>query len=320
MSGWLSPMLATATDRRFSDENWVFERKLDGIRALSVRDGRRPQLWTRDRRRIDDAFPEVADALAALGGERFVVDGAIVAFDGPVTSLVRLRSRLHHGKGDVAVYYYLFDMLALDGTELTRRPLRYRKHLLRNAFRYRDPLRFSEHRDRHGEAFYRQACDLGWEGLVAKRADSRYQAGPSSDWLTFTCVRDQEFVVGGFTDPQGARVGFGALLIGYHEGDRLRYAGKVGTGYDRATLRALRARMDGMARAGSPFADEVTEPTAHWVRPEMVIGVGFADWTREGRLRLPRFRGVRTGTPAAEVVREERRAAWDDVRRGEAGA
>ncbi len=119
-------------------------------------------------------------------------------------------------------------------------------------------------------------------------------------------MRDQGFVVGGFTDPQGARVGFGSLLIGYHEGARLRYAGKVGTGYDNATLRELRTRMDGMAQPASPFADEVTEPTAHWVRPEMVIQVGFAEWTRDGRLRHPRFAGVRTDKPATDVVRETR--------------
>jgi DNA ligase D-like protein (predicted ligase) len=310
MNSWPTPMLATLTDRRFSDENWIFERKLDGIRTLSIRDGWRPQLWTRSRRRIDGCFPEVVDALAELGGSRFVVDGELVAFDGRATSLSRVQSRLRNGgppgKSDVDVYYFVFDLLSLDGADVTRLPLRQRKRLLYNAFHYRDPLRYSEHLDRFGEEYFRHACAQGWEGLIAKRADSHYHAGPSTDWLKFTCVRDQGFVVGGFTDPQGARVGFGALLIGYHDGARLRYAGKVGTGYDNATLRALRTRMDGMAQPASPFADEVTEPTAHWVRPEMVIQVGFAEWTRDGRLRHPRFAGVRTDKPATDVVRETR--------------
>jgi bifunctional non-homologous end joining protein LigD len=310
MNSWPTPMLATLTDRRFSDENWIFERKLDGIRTLSIRNGWRPQLWTRGRRRVDGCFPEVVDALAELGGSRFVVDGELVAFDGRATSLSRVQARLRNGGptggSDVDAYYFVFDLLSLDGADVTRLPLRQRKRLLYNAFRFRDPLRYNEHLDRAGEEYFRHACAQGWEGLIAKRADSLYHAGPSTDWLKFTCVRDQEFVVGGFTDPQGARVGFGALLIGYHEGERLRYAGKVGTGYDNATLRALRARLDGMAQPASPFADEVIEPTAHWVAPELVIQVGFAEWTRDGRLRHPRFTGLRIDKPATDVVRETR--------------
>jgi DNA ligase D-like protein (predicted ligase) len=306
MNGWLTPMLATPTDRPFSDEDWIFERKLDGIRTLSIRDGWRPQLWTRGRRRVDGSFPEVVEALTDLGGSRFVVDGELVAFDGGGTSLSRLHARLRDYGSDVDVCYFVFDLISLDGADLTHLPLRQRKRLLHNAFQYQDPLRYNEHLDRVGEALFRHACTQGWEGLVAKRADSKYQAGPSTDWLKVKCVRDQEFVVGGFTDPQGARIGFGALLIGYHEGARLRYAGKVGTGYDNATLRAMRAQLDGMARPASPFADEVTEPTAHWVRPELVIRVGFAEWTRDGRLRHPRFIGIRTDKPATDVVRETR--------------
>jgi len=301
VNGWPNPMLATITDRRFSDENWVFERKLDGLRALSIRDGWRPQLWSRDQKRVDATFPELVEALTELGGPRFVADGEIVAFDGK-DSLTALHSR-HPG---TRVYYYLFDLLSLDGQDLCGRPLRERKRLLRTAFHFRDPLRYSEHRDRDGEDYYRHACAQGWEGLIAKRADSPYRGGHSGDWLKFKCVRDQEFVVGGFTDPQGSRAGFGALLIGYHEDGRLRYAGKVGTGYDHATLRELRARLDTIAQAECPFADEVLEPTAHWVRPELVVQVGFSEWTRVGRLRHPRYGGLRPDKPAAEVVRETR--------------
>lgn len=301
MNDWLNPMLATVTDRRFSDENWIFERKLDGTRALSIRDGWRPQLWSRNQKRIDVNYPGLVDALTELGGQRFVADGEIVTVD----------SRDRHGdlwvrRPEIRVYYYLFDLLSLDGNDLCGQPLRRRKLLLRNAFRFHDPLRYCEHRDRDGEAYYQYACAQGWEGLIAKRADSPYRGGQSSDWLKFKCVRDQEFVVGGFTDPQGSRAGFGALLVGYHENGRLRYAGKVGTGYDHATLRALRARMDTMTVTDNPFADEIREPTAHWIRPELVIQVGFSEWTREGRLRHPRFGGLRTDKPALDVVRETR--------------
>jgi bifunctional non-homologous end joining protein LigD len=278
-------MLATPTDRRFSDDDWVFERKLDGVRAMSIRDGWRPQLWSRNHKRLDDTYPELVEVLAAAGGTHFITDGEIVR------------------DGDT-VHYYVFDLLSLGGIDITGRPLRERKSTLRTAFRFGGALRFSEHRDGDGEAFYQYACDHGWEGLIAKRADSPYRGGRSADWLKFKCLRGQEFVVGGFTEPQGSRAGFGALIVGYHENGRLRYAGKVGTGYDHATLRSLRARMDTMAQDESPFADQVPEPTAHWIRPELVVQVGFSEWTREGRLRHPRFGGLRTDKPPTEVVRE----------------
>ena len=278
-------MLATPTDRRFSDDGWLFERKLDGVRALAIRDGWRPQLWSRTRKRLDDAYPGLVELLSEAGADRFVADGEIVR------------------EGDTA-HYHLFDLLSFEGVDLTGRPLRERKEILRTAFRFGGALRYSEHRERDGEELYRHACDSGWEGLIAKRADSPYQGGRSTDWLKFKCLREQEFVVGGFTEPQGSRAGFGALIVGYHEGTALRYAGKVGTGYDHATLRGLRARMDTMTRDTSPFADPVPEPTAHWIRPELVVQVGFSEWTRDGRLRHPRFGGLRTDKPAADVVRE----------------
>lgn len=280
-------MLATPTDRRFSDDDWLFERKLDGVRALSMREGWRPQLWSRTHKRLDDGYPELVELLSEAGAHRFITDGEIVSENG-------------------AYHYYLFDLLSFEGTDLRNRPLRERKEILRTAFRFDGPLRYSEHRDADGEEYYQQACDDGWEGLIAKRADSPYVGGRSADWLKFKCVRGQEFVVGGFTEPQGSRAGFGALIVGYHENGVLRYAGKVGTGYDHATLRALRARMDTMTQDVSPFADPVPEPTAHWIRPELVVHVGFSEWTRDGRLRHPRFGGLRTGKPPAEVVREQR--------------
>jgi len=280
-------MLATPTERRFSDDEWLFERKLDGVRALSLRAGWRPQLWSRNHKRLDEGYPELVELLTNAGAAHYITDGEIVT------------------DGDT-VHYYLFDLLSYDGTDLTDLPLRERKEILRTAFHFRGPLRYSEHRDADGEAFYQHACDSGWEGLIAKRADSPYRGGRSTDWLKCKCVRGQEFVVGGFTEPQGSRAGFGALIVGYHQDGALRYAGKVGTGYDHATLRELRARMDLMAQPESPFVDQVPEPTAHWIRPELVVQVGFSEWTRDGRLRHPRFGGLRTDKPAADVIRETR--------------
>jgi DNA ligase D-like protein (predicted ligase) len=303
-------MLATLTDRRFSSENWLFERKLDGVRALSERDGGAVRLWSRNERRIDASFPELAEALAEHGGPRFVADGEIVAFDGAQTSFSALQPRIHLtdpqriAATGVRVYYYLFDLLSYEGGNLRSTPLRERKRILRRAFTFADPLRLSTHRDTDGEAFYEEACGRGWEGVIAKRADSLYQPGRSADWLKFKCVRDQEFVVGGFTDPKGSRAGFGALLVGYYDDGRLRYAGKVGTGYDRSVLLSLRERMRGLETDRSPFADRVREPDVHWVTPELVAQIGFTEWTTDGRLRHPRFTGLRNDKRAAEVVRE----------------
>ncbi|ASR38854.1 ATP-dependent DNA ligase [Prauserella marina] len=304
-------MLATLTDQYFSDPDWIFERKLDGVRALCVREaGEEPHLWSRNHRSADASYPELVTALAEQGGESFVADGEIVAFDGDQTSFAKLQPRIHVNDPakakatGIPVVYYLFDLLEYDGQDATRLPLRRRKELLRQAFDFHDPLRLSMHRVGAGERFLQQACERGWEGLIAKRADARYTSGRSRDWLKFKCVSDQEFVVGGFTDPSGARAGFGALLIGYYSGSDLRYAGKVGTGYGDATLRDLRGRLDDLAVEESPFVDQVREPRAHWVRPEMVVQVRFSEWTGDGRLRHPRFTGLRNDKAAHEVVRE----------------
>lgn len=308
---FVAPMLATLTDRRFSDQNWIFERKLDGVRAVVVRDTASSMLWSRNRLRMDDTYPEIVDALDAHGPERFVADGEIVAFDGAQTSFSRLQQRI--GISDatrarrvgVPVFLYLFDLLVIGDVDVTRLPLRARKRLLRETFDFTDPLRYSAHRNTEGETYHEQACRRGWEGLIAKRADSRHRSGRSGDWLKFKCVRAQEVVVGGFTEPAGSRTGFGALLVGYYDNGQLRYAGKVGTGYDMQTLTDLRSRLDALERASSPFATRVRERGAHWVEPELVAQIGFSEWTGDGMLRHPRFQGLRTDKAATEVVREQ---------------
>lgn len=309
--GWRSPMLATLTERRFSADDWIFERKLDGVRAIAVRDGGTPTLFSRNQKSMDASYPEIVEALADRGGDRFVVDGEIVAFDGDQTSFAKLGPRIHLSdpararRSGIAVYYYLFDLLYFDEFDARELPLRQRKQLLRDAFDHTDPIRFSEHRNTDGEQYFRYACEHGWEGLIAKRADSAYRGGRSRDWLKFKCAHGQEFVVGGFTDPAGSRHGFGALLLGYYRNGSLRYAGKVGTGYDAATLTRLRARLDELERSSTPFDEAVPERGPHWVRPELVVQVGFSEWTGDGRLRHPRYLGERTDKNAADVVREQ---------------
>lgn len=308
---WRSPTLATLTEDRFSDPQWIFERKFDGMRCLAFRDGDRVRLLSRNRQPLNGTYPELVEALAAQPVTRFVLDGEVVAFDGRRTSFARLQGRLGLTDPDVAraspvrIFFYVFDLLHLDGKSTVEVPLLWRKKLLRKAIDFGDPLRYAPHRVEDGIAAYRRACERGDEGVIAKRADSTYQSGRSKDWLKFKCVRDQEFVVGGYTSPKGSRVELGALMLGYYEGGELIYAGKVGTGFDDATLRRLHARLAPITRDTPPFARGlVREPGAHWVSPEMVVQIGFSEWTRDGKLRHPRYLGMRTDKDPGDVVRE----------------
>jgi ATP-dependent DNA ligase len=193
----------------------------------------------------------------------------------------------------------------LDGEDITGRPLLVRKRLLRNTFGFDDPLRFTTHRVNDGESAYRTACERGDEGVIAKLAESTYESGRSRNWLKFKCSRDQEFVIVGYTAPKGSRVGLGALLLGYYDGSDLLYAGKVGTGFDDATLRSLHDRLARAEQATSPITKgSVREPAVHWVRPRLVAQVAFGEWTRDGKLRHPRYLGLRTDKRPDEVVRE----------------
>ena len=305
-----APMLATLTDKRFSDPGWIYERKLDGERAVAQRSGAQLRLLTRNGKDIASTYPELVDALGKEDRQEFAVDGEIVAFDGKVTSFARLQQRMQTSDPDAArasgieVFFYLFDITYLDGQKLDKLPLRSRKKLLKHAFSFASPLRLLPHRNESGEALFEAACKKGWEGIIAKRADAPYRHSRSRDWLKFKCVKGQELVIGGFSEPKGSRAGFGALLVGYYDDDGLRYAGKVGTGYDEETLTSLRRRMDRLARKTSPFVDDVRETDTTWISPKLVGAFGFTEWTRSGKLRHPRFLGLRRDKAAKDVVRE----------------
>lgn len=301
---WVQPMLATLTEDRFSDPDWLFERKLDGVRGLAFRRGSTVRLLSRNRLEMG-RYPEIIEAFAAEPADDFVVDGEVVAFHGRQTSFSRLQRR---GLGvRTPVFFYAFDLLHLDGHDLTALPVRRRKALLRRALRFRDPLRFLPHRLEHGERYHREACEKGWEGVIAKRGSASYAHGRSGDWLKLKCVADQELVIGGFTEPKGSRTGFGALLVGHFEDGELTYAGKVGTGYSRMLLGDLRRELEGLARDTPPFTRRtglLPERDVHWVEPVLVAQIGFAEWTGDGRLRHPRFLGLRRDKDPREVVRE----------------
>jgi bifunctional non-homologous end joining protein LigD len=253
------------------------------------------------------------ESLEVQGCPDFVVDGEVVAFDGAQTSFAALQPRIHLSNPDrarrsgVRIFYYVFDILHLDGNSTRSLPLRDRKALVKELFAWQDPLRFTPHRNTEGEAFFEEACRDRWEGLIAKRADSPYPSGRSKDWLKLKCEHGQEFVVGGWTDPQGSRVGFGALLLGYYDPEgELVYAGKVGTGFDTKLLHSLHDRLNSLERKDPRFKKGPLLPRkgVHWAEPELVGEVRFTEWTRDGQLRHPRFLGLRTDKSPREVVRE----------------
>ena len=309
---WARPQLATLTKDRFSDPGWLFERKLDGERLLAFRDASGVRLLTRNDRDVTTVFPEVAGALRAQRADEFAVDGEVVALRDGQTRFGLLQQRLgvaHPEPGlieDFPVFYYIFDVLFAGGLDVRGRPQRERKQTLKELLDFTGPLRYTEHRAGDGEAFYRQACRDGWEGLIAKRADAPYSGGRTRDWLKFKCVTSQELVIGGYTDPRGSRPGLGALLVGYHDADgRLTYAGKVGTGFTADRLRSLHASLSALERGTSPFAGgKPPRAGTHWVEPRLVAQIAFAEWTADGLLRQPRFEGLRDDKDPAEVVRE----------------
>ena len=299
----IEPMKAVLSDQPFSDPDWIFERKLDGIRCIAIKDGSGVSLMSRTARRMNEQFPELAAALEREPAEDFIADGEVVAFRNGVTSFERLQQR---HRQHVPVFLYLFDLPCFGGEDLRDLPLRERKARLRRALRFEGPIRFNPHRKgEHGEELFREACSKGLEGVMAKRADSPYRGSRSRDWLKLKCHAEQELVIGGFTAPKGSRTEFGALLVGYYDDGKLRYAGKVGTGFDHATLASLGAEMRKREQDESPFEPfKPIPPSTRWVRPELVAQIGFTEWTRDGRLRHPRYLGLRDDKPAREVVRE----------------
>jgi bifunctional non-homologous end joining protein LigD len=271
---WVEPMAATLTQERFNRPDWIFERKFDGIRVLAFKRGRDVRLFSRNRLPLN--YPAIIEALAELPASEVILDGEVT----------------RAGGGNVA--YHVFDVVWLDGRDVTRLPLDARRGLL-NELPLQPPLeRVAALEDPHP---WERARAEGWEGVIAKRRDSTYEHRRSPLWLKMKCEVARDLLVGGFTDPQGRRVGLGALLVGYFDeadGANFVFAGKVGTGLDTKLLLDLRARLDALEIAEAPFTKAVGLPRlrAHWVRPEIVVQVAFIEWTVHGKLRHPRLLGV----------------------------
>jgi bifunctional non-homologous end joining protein LigD len=286
-------MAATLTDKRFSGPEWIFERKLDGIRLLAFKNGRDIQLFSRNQ--LEQHNPAIADAIAGLPHRELILDGEVTGVWGPASTREADKPR--------GLAYHVFDILWIDGRDVMSLQLDERRALLR-TLPLKAPLRRVAALD--DDRPWERACAEGWEGVIAKRRDSLYEHRRSPNWLKMKCEASQELVVGGFTDPQGARVGLGALLVGYFAGDDFVFAGKVGTGFDTKMLLDLRTRFDRIEIEKSPFTKATGLPRlrAHWVKPQIVVQVAFIEWTVHDKLRHPRLLGIRTDKNPREVIRE----------------
>jgi bifunctional non-homologous end joining protein LigD len=308
-------MLATLEERPFSGPEWIFEIKYDGVRVLAERNGDRVELYGRNGTLFTSRYPELTEALAKLPIDHFIIDGEIVALDERgQPSFQRLQARMHLtaardiqlAMSAAPVEGVFFDCLALDGHDLRLLSLLERKECLKRFLPRLGRARFSDHIPKAGEDFFDAASERGLEGVVAKKANSRYVGGRSRDWIKIKCQRRQEFVIGGYTDPQGGRSYFGALHLGLYQNKKLIYVSKVGTGFDTESLKSVWDKLQPLTQAKSPFEEK--SPTGrghHWVEPKLVCEVRFSDWTRDGGIRHPAFLGLRADKKTDECRKDE---------------
>lgn len=316
--GFLKPMKAKSATQP-PEGDWLYEIKFDGWRVVAGLDGQAVKLYGRSGADITDGFPDVVEALRGIGARETVLDGELVALDRDGRPSFQMLQARDSGSERVPVYYYVFDLLKHKGDDLTGLPLEERKAKLEQLIRGAgDAVRYSASLGGEAGPLLERAAAHGLEGLIAKRAGSRYEPGARSGaWLKLKLHREQEFVIGGWTDPQGGRKHFGSLLLGYYRNGRLQYAGRAGSGFPDSGLQELHASLKKLARAKCPFEELPAEGgrwsegftpavlrKCHWVRPALVCQVKFTEWTRDGRLRHPVFLGLRKDKAAREVRRE----------------
>ena len=317
---FVPPQLATLVSQAPVGDDWLHEMKFDGYRILARREDDDVTLRSRNGRAWTDHFPAVADSVRALPARQLLLDGevAVVTRDGR-TSFQALQNLMSSAGGGGALVYMVFDLLHVDGYDLTRARLEDRKaalaRLLGAPGGEPGALRYSDHVVGSGAEFFAEACRLGLEGVVSKRRGAPYRSTRGADWVKTKCLSRQEVVIGGYTDPEGSRSGIGALLTGVYEDGRLVYVGKVGTGFTARTLQDLKERLTPLEQPSSPFSARLTGlGRPHWVRPELVAEVNFGEWTADGRMRHPSFQGLREDKPAAQVVRERPATPPEDER------
>jgi bifunctional non-homologous end joining protein LigD len=300
-------MLATLSPSIVEGPEWVFEEKYDGIRAVAGRERGKVKIWSRMLQDLTGGFPHVVAAVEALGDGDLTIDGELVALDAKGVSRFQLLQR-RGTAGASPTRYAIFDLLEQDGRSLMPRPLSERRVALERLIGRRTaPLFVSRRLVRDGKAAYREAKRLGWEGIIAKDERSPYQPGVRSPyWRKVKVRKESEFVIGGYTAPKGGRQHLGALLVGLYDGPKLRYVGKVGTGFTQDTLDMLATKLARLRTEKSPFDPPPPMRDATWVRPKLVAQIAYAEWTADGKLRQPAFLGLRTDKDPSECTWRDR--------------
>jgi bifunctional non-homologous end joining protein LigD len=303
----VEPQLATLVKEPPRGDDWLHEMKLDGYRILARVEKGKARLWSRNAKDWTERFPTVARAVEALTVPTAILDGEVAMLLPDGTTSFNALQNAYGNAAAGELTYFVFDVIYLDGWDLTAASLEERKKVLHDLLAGSSrPLRYSEHVVGAGEEFFRQACRFKLEGIVSKKRDAPYTPGRMRTWLKVKCQQEQELVIGGFTDPEGQRSGLGALLLGIYDKGKLRYAGKVGTGFSVKVAQDLRRKLDRLAQSTNPFGAKVPRMArAHWVKPELVANVTFGEWTPDGRLRHPSFKSLREDKAPREVVREK---------------
>lgn len=312
---FVEPMLATLTAKYFSSKDWIYEHKFDGERCIAVKKNGKVHLVSRNKNEMNTEYPELVTALEKQSADNFIIDGEIVAI-GPkgISDFQLLQSRINLedlGKvkaeeSKIHIQYCIFDIMYASGYNLCKLSLLARKSVLKKLLKFNNILNYSEHRSPDGLKYFKEACRLQWEGLIAKKSDSIYESKRSKYWLKFKCIFEQELVIGGYTEPEGSRIDFGALLVGYYEDKKLKYAGKVGTGFNEDVLKMLGKKLRALEIKTCPFVDyDKSLKKVHWVKPQIVAEFKFAQWTRTGKLRVGRYKGLRDDKKAKDVIKEQ---------------
>jgi len=310
MPEFVSPQLATLEDKPPAGDEWLHELKFDGYRMLCHLHTSGVRFWSRNKKDWTHKFPHLGKAVKEFPARVAILDGEVVAVDSKGrASFQKLQQAMK--TGDAGFIFHVFDLIYVDGFNLTRMPLRMRKSLLETLFESvpaKSPLRYSDHVEGDGAKFFKQACNYGIEGIVSKLADSAYESTRTRTWVKVKCIKRQEFVIAGFTLSDKDFPGFGALILGVYDKGKLIYAGRAGTGFTIKQRLELRKKLDQMVRPTSPFAEKPKDPRlkrAVWVKPKLVGEVAFTEWTDDGSVRHPSFQGLREDKKAQDVVREE---------------
>jgi bifunctional non-homologous end joining protein LigD len=310
MPEFVPPQLATLVDKPPSGDQWFHELKFDGYRLLCHLQGRQIRFWTRNQKDWTEKFATVAKAVKELPVKSAILDGEIVALDASGrASFQKLQQSINKGGGS-GLIFNVFDLIYIEGFDITRTPLRERKRVLEELLAPlgdRGVLRYSDHIEGNGAQFFKEACKHGLEGIVSKLAESAYESTRSRNWLKIKCIRRQEFVIAGYTLSDKG-IPFSSLILGFYDKGKLIYAGRAGTGYSNALRAELRKKLDRMVVNKRPFEHVPNDPDlrkAVWTEPKLVGEVAFTEWTDEGVIRHPSFQGLREDKKPQEVVREE---------------